>query len=179
MIDNTPGRNGKAFPGGVDGRVFRGIGGALLTLEPTNRGDRAVQLWAYVHGEELAGMSLIPREVRGLLADLSRRADVIDPPAGGVATAPAPARAVEVLDDMRTLAATLTAVRQGDLVAGRVRGWIAALEPDLQKVAAVIAAAAAVSTAAHRHRTDAELGPAMSLALRDLDAALALDPEQP
>lgn len=178
--------NGKAFPGGVDGRTHRGIGGALLTLEPTNRGDRTVHMWSHVAGEERSGMSLIPREVRGLLADLARRLDVIDPPDSAAAGAPSaaepaaadpaplpgppppPAGLALVLADMRD-AANAVSARAG----GRIRGWVEVLGRDEQWTRRLVAAALEVAAAVADRRTLLEVaGPRLSAALRDLDVAL-------
>lgn len=180
--------NGKAFPGGVDGRTFRGIGGSLLTIEPTNPGDRLVHLWSWTDGEERAGMTLPPREVLALLADLARRAQVLDPATGSAPPAAAPAaagpvplpdpplpRIADALVDMRAAADTRAATRAGDPATVRIRGWVAEVEPEARWAAVVIAAAVKVAAAAE-DRAALPVGPRMSAALRDLDAALARRP---
>lgn len=199
---------GKAFPGGVDGRILRGLGGAFVTIEPTNPGDRVVELWAQA-GVELPGVRLIAPEVRRMIADLAVRLAVIDParqhpvdvalvsgdaritltpapaaaPAGAepAAAGPSPlpgpslppSPASLAVEDMRAAAADLTARRLGDPLAARIRRWADAIESDMQWAADVIAAADKVSATVHQHRTPTQVGPVVSAALVDLDAALA------
>lgn len=74
--------NGEAAPGGVDGRILYCGPGTLLTLEPTNPGDVEVHAWARVDGHERPGTALGAAQLRDLAADLTARADLIDPRGG-------------------------------------------------------------------------------------------------
>lgn len=171
----------KAFPGGVDGRRYRSAAanGPSLVIEPTNPGERAVDICIGLGGPRVA---VLAGDLRALAQDLERRAAVIAPapvPAAGPPTPPAAASIV--LADMQDTAANLTARRLGDEAAARVRGWVEVLTHDERWTRALVDRARKV-VAAGRHVTTGDGAPRaddLMAMLRALEAVLATPPAPP
>jgi hypothetical protein len=68
------------FPRKIPASTFRCLNGATLQIEPTHDGDRALLLAATDTADKPVRLQLQPRSVRNLIGELTRHADLIDPP---------------------------------------------------------------------------------------------------
>jgi hypothetical protein len=62
------------------GETFRATNGALLTVEPTDPGQPAVELWTLVHGEESPTIRFDATTAARLADDLAARARLLSTP---------------------------------------------------------------------------------------------------